>query len=38
MSAAATDREHPYGWVIVAVSTISLALGFGAGGVVSVLR
>jgi MFS family permease len=37
MSAAATDREHPYGWVIVAVSTISLALGFGAGGVVSVL-
>ena len=37
MSTAATDREHPYGWVIVAVSTVSLALGFGAGGVVSVL-
>jgi MFS family permease len=36
MSTAA-DHEHPYGWVIVAVSTISLALGFGAGGVVSVL-
>src|SRR5262245_7837438 len=38
-TAAATDRisEHPYGWVIVAVATISLALGFGAGGVVSVL-
>jgi MFS family permease len=30
-------REHPYGWVIVAVATVSLALGFGAGGVVSVL-
>lgn len=29
--------EHPYGWVIVAISTIALALGFGAGGVVSVL-
>src|SRR5262249_49157819 len=39
MSTAATDptSEHPYGWVIVAVATISLALGFGAGGVVSVL-
>jgi len=37
MSTAATVREHPYGWVIVAVSTVSLALGFGAGGVVSVL-
>ena len=36
MSTAA-DREHPYGWVIVAISTVSLALGFGAGGVVSVL-
>lgn len=35
--AAEREREHPYGWVIVAVSTISLALGFGAGGVVSVL-
>lgn len=35
----ATERasEHPYGWVIVAVATVSLALGFGAGGVVSVL-
>lgn len=35
----ATDRagEHPYGWAIVAVATVSLALGFGAGGVVSVL-
>ncbi len=35
----ATDRasERPYGWVIVAVATVSLALGFGAGGVVSVL-
>ena len=28
--------EHPYGWVIVAVSTVCLALGFGAGGTVSV--
>ena len=39
MSTARVDGigEHPYGWVIVAVSTISLALGFGAGGVVSVL-
>lgn len=39
MSATAIDRarEHPYGWVIVSVATISLALGFGAGGVVSVL-
>jgi len=39
MSATAADRasEHPYGWVIVAVATVSLALGFGAGGVVSVL-
>ncbi|MGE0288950.1 MAG: MFS transporter [Bradyrhizobium sp.] len=36
-TAAARAHEHPYGWVIVAVSTISLALGFGAGGVVSVL-
>ncbi len=38
-AAAAADpaREHPYGWVIVTVVTISLALGFGAGGVVSVL-
>jgi MFS family permease len=39
MSTAAVERsnEHPYGWVIVTVATISLALGFGAGGVVSVL-
>lgn len=39
MSTAATDRtsEHRYGWVIVTVATVSLALGFGAGGVVSVL-
>lgn len=39
MSTTASDRasEHPYGWVIVAVATVSLALGFGAGGVVSVL-
>jgi MFS family permease len=29
-------REHPYGWVIVAVSTMCFALGFGAGGTVSV--
>ena len=29
--------EHPYGWVIVAVSTVGLALGFGAGSTVSVL-
>ena len=28
--------EHPYGWVIVAVSTVCLALGFGAGATVSV--
>lgn len=35
----ATDHasEHRYGWVVVTVATISLALGFGAGGVVSVL-
>ena len=38
MSDIARDRfeEHPYGWVIVAVSTVCLALGFGAGGSVSV--
>jgi MFS family permease len=29
--------EQPYGWMIVAVSTVCLALGFGAGGTVSVL-
>ena len=28
--------EHRYGWIIVAVSTVALALGFGAGGTVSV--
>lgn len=28
--------EQPYGWVIVAVSTMCLALGFGAGATVSV--
>jgi len=39
MSAAATDpaSERPYSWIILTVSTISLSLGFGAGGVVSVL-
>ncbi|MFO1110763.1 MAG: MFS transporter [Bradyrhizobium sp.] len=39
MSTARADRvsEQPYGWVIVTVATVSLALGFGAGGVVSVL-
>ena len=38
MSNLVRDRfdEHPYGWVIVAVSTVCLALGFGAGGTVSV--
>src|SRR3954467_176802 len=36
-TASEVTREHPYGWVIVAVSTVALALGFGAGGVVSVL-
>jgi MFS family permease len=30
-------RGDAYGWVIVAVATVSLALGFGAGGIVSVL-
>ncbi len=29
--------DPPYGWVIVAVSTVCLALGFGAGATVSVL-
>ena len=34
---AANDRveEQPYGWVIVAVATICMALGFGANGSVS---
>jgi MFS family permease len=38
MSDIVRDRfdEHPYGWVIVAVSTVCLALGFGAGGTISV--
>ncbi len=36
-AAAIRADEHRYGWVIVTVSTVSLALGFGAGGVVSVL-
>jgi MFS family permease len=38
MNTDAKDRfsEHPYGWVIVAVSTVCLALGFGAGATVSV--
>ena len=38
MSIVATDHagEHAYGWVIVAVSTVCLALGFGAGATVSV--
>ena len=38
MNIVAKERfsEHRYGWVIVAVSTVSLALGFGAGGTVSV--
>ncbi|MES2195521.1 MAG: MFS transporter [Pseudomonadota bacterium] len=38
MNIVVTDRsrEHPYGWVIVAVSTVCLALGFGAGSAVSV--
>jgi hypothetical protein len=39
MNMAAQDRagEQPYGWMIVAVATVCLALGFGAGGTVSVL-
>jgi MFS family permease len=38
MSVTAKDRfgENPYGWVIVAVSSVCLALGFGAGATVSV--
>jgi len=38
MSIVVKDRvsEHAYGWVIVAVSTVCLALGFGASGTVSV--
>lgn len=30
------EEEHPYGWVIVAVATVCLALGFGANIIVSV--
>jgi MFS family permease len=39
MDMVATDRfsEQPYGWIIVAVATVCIALGFGAGGTVSVL-
>lgn len=33
----AQRTEHRYGWVIVAVATVGQALGFGAGGTVSVL-
>ncbi|MBX9847383.1 MAG: MFS transporter [Xanthobacteraceae bacterium] len=38
MSDIALDQfdEHPYGWVIVAVATVCFALGFGAGGTISV--
>jgi MFS family permease len=39
MNMVAKERfgEQPYGWMIVAVATVCLALGFGAGGMVSVL-
>jgi MFS family permease len=30
------DREHPYGWIIVVVATVCLALGFGANFIMSV--
>jgi MFS family permease len=33
---AGTEREHPYGWVIVGVATICLTLGFGANTIMSV--
>jgi MFS family permease len=38
MSTLTNDRacDHPYGWTIVAVSTVCLTLGFGAGSTVSV--
>ncbi|MBR1121038.1 MFS transporter [Bradyrhizobium lablabi] len=38
MTTLANDRvtDPPYGWVIVAISTVCLALGFGAGATVSV--
>jgi MFS family permease len=35
-AAAAPEREHPYGWVIVGVATVCLTLGFGANTIVSV--
>lgn len=39
MSLAAKNefREQPYGWTIVAVATVGVALGFGASGTVAVL-
>lgn len=37
MTAKQSIREEPYGWVIVAVVTMCMALGFGAGATVSVL-
>ena len=38
MAASGTEQpaEHPYGWVIVAVATVCLAMGFGANIIVSV--
>jgi MFS family permease len=33
---AGPEQEYPYGWVIVGVATICLALGFGANTIVSV--
>ena len=33
---AGTEREHPYGWVIVGVATICLTLGFGVNTIMSV--
>jgi MFS family permease len=35
-TAAGPEQEHLYGWVIVAVATVCLALGFGANIIVSV--
>src|SRR5262245_59591142 len=35
--APSQSGEHRYGWVIVAVSTMCMALGFGAGSTVSIL-
>src|SRR5262245_61380201 len=37
MAASERTGEQPYGWVIVGVATLALALGFGAGATVSVL-